>query len=106
VYEEKGKGIDDEEYLFSFCGDKAYSFMKLPPHWKLYVTKTSEDTIETDEKRNAIGPKAKNAMFPKVKFDSTMARLRSVVERVILKVTFWKVQKVWGGYSPKIYNGY
>lgn len=92
VYGEEGKGrIDDEEYLFSFCGDKAYPFMKLPPHWKLYVTKTGEDTIETDERGNAIGPKAKDAKLPNVEFDSAVARLRSVVERVILRVKSWPI---------------
>ena len=91
----KGKVmINGQEYQLALCGDKAYPFMSIPEKWLLFITKTggeTKDAITVNDEVIEIEPKAKHANLHHVQFDPGVAKLRSVVERVIRRVKKWAI---------------
>ena len=91
----KGKVmINGQEYQLALCGDKAYPFMSISEKWLLFITKTggeTKDAITVNDEVIEIEPKAKHANLHHVQFAPGVAKLRSVVERVIRRVKKWAI---------------
>jgi hypothetical protein len=74
------------------CGDKAYPFIDTPRFWKLYITKSGEETKDLDENGKETIICAKNSdKLDHVVFDPGCACLRGVVERTIRRIKSWPI---------------
>lgn len=89
---EKEYGNVEVEEGWSFCigGDKGYPYISVPSGWKLYITKSGENTKDVDENGEEVEGTEKRKM-PHLILDPGIARLRGVVERVIGRIKKWGI---------------
>lgn len=81
----------EDGWTFAIGGDKGYPFISIPKGWKLYITKSGENSKDVNEEGVESGEPIKKAKAEHVVLDPGIARLRGVVERVIGRIKSWEI---------------